>query len=141
MVDKKINKFEITFRFPTELFPKETAILQKAISILPGEVIEHLKENPVMFSAENEGHRARAWCLSHDDFKDYKNLIHFNYHIWKDPEELIIETIYHEIAHCYLGHKAGGLLHSKSKKYISNLENEVDRLVNKWLERYKDSMR
>jgi hypothetical protein len=123
----------IRFRFPVEKYPRETAILSKAINLLPKEVLEYLVENPIMFSAEIEIHRANSLCISHDSFKKEKYLIHLNYHIWKYPEEEIIKTIFHEIAHVYLGHETlSNVPDSKSSKYISKIENEADRLMNKW---------
>lgn len=130
---EKQTKFCINFRFPVEKYPKETAILGKAINLLPNEVKEYLMENPVMFSAENKNHRANALFITHESFKDCKYLIHINYQVWDRPEELIIKTIFHEIGHCYLGHEPGNLSWIKSKKFIAKQENEVDRLVNKWL--------
>ena len=83
----------IKFRFPTEKYPKETAILVKAVNMLPDEVKEFLIKNPIMFSAEIEGFRANAMRISHEDFKDHKYLIHFNYHIWNYDNEKIVNFI------------------------------------------------
>ena len=101
---------------------------------MPNKVKEFFINNPPMFSAEIKGHRANAYCFTHEEFKDQKYLIHLNYHIWDFPEERIIRTILHELAHCYLGHEVGFLSHEKSKKHISKIENEANMLVDKWLQ-------
>ena len=75
------TKFTISFRFPTEKYPNETAIVQKALNLMPNNVKEFFINNPPMFSAEIKGHRANAYCFTHEEFKDQKYLIHLNYHI------------------------------------------------------------
>ncbi len=135
MNEKKSTTLTVVLRFPTEEFPKETSIILEALNILPEEVKEYFVENPVMFSAEMYFRRANALCISHEDFKDCKRLIHINYHVWDYGKKKIIRTILHELAHCYLGHEAG---FGKSKKFISKLENEADRLADKWLRLYSE---
>jgi len=105
--------------------------------MLPDDVFEKLFINnkSILFSTENEERRANALYISHEDFKEYKSLIHFNYHIWKYSEKKIFEIIFHEIAHAYLDHK--------SSVGQSNMENdknecEADKLANKWIQSYKD---
>jgi hypothetical protein len=48
---------------------------------MPNKVKEFFINNPPMFSAEIKGHRANAYCFTHEEFKDQKYLIHLNYHI------------------------------------------------------------
>lgn len=128
---KKQKTLNISLRCPSNdpLYPQIKKLVKKAINLLPNEVICFLLDNPIVFSTDSLQFKAAAICISHEDFKNHKYLIHFNHKVWKFSESKVIQIIHHEVAHVYLKHTSPDGI---SRTELDHEETDADKLVAAW---------
>lgn len=124
-----------SYRFSTVENTRSHQILSKAVSILPEDVLDYFRKNPILFSGETDEQPIDAVRFT-DEYKKHRYIVHFHSRLWKYTDDEIILCILTQIAHCYLGNQSGFWSWEKHKDPITKQESEAEKLVHQWMQRY-----
>lgn len=79
--------------------------ITKTLALLPEEVTDFIINNFTFLVAGDETETGSCWHFEDCCFLNKKGFILLNHNLWSKTEIEISQTIAHEVAHAFLGHK------------------------------------
>ena len=100
----------------------------RTLAKYPKDIIDHITTDCWFLGSTQD---AWAYTFRGDEVRG-KHLIILSDSLWEQPDEDIVYTIAHEIAHLVLGHR-NAILAPQSKKETARQENEAHRFAMKYI--------